>query len=159
MVTHKGLVIDLEGNNLTTLPEEITKLERVQWELSGNPFFCTCDNLWMKEWLINANASRNVVLDYRKAICHGGKFDRRPVIELEADEMGCVPHVLAREAIITIACLLSIGLIIFCVAAVVFKRWNEVRWIIYKKANRFIAKGGRIEDLEETVFDAFIAYR
>ncbi len=157
--SHEGLFIDLQNNDLKTLPQEITQLKKVLWMLSGNPFLCNCDTLWLRGWLDNANASKNRVLDYRDAVCHGGKLDGNPVLTMQAKKMGCLSHVLAREAIVAIACLLTFGLIMLCLAAVVIKRWNEIRWIIYKKANRFIAKGDDDDDLENIVFDAFIAYR
>ncbi len=155
---HKGLIVDLQFNKLTTLPDEITKPKTVQWRISGNLFVCNCDALWIRDWF-NDTGTLHPVLDYKYVRCHGGKFDGQPIYTLQGDKMGCLDQKLAKEAIISITCLLSIGFFILILVAFIIKRWNEIRWIIYKKANRFIGKGDKYEDLENMVFDAFISYR
>ena len=151
----------MQDNKLSILPKEITELKAVQWKLAGNPFLCNCDMLWMRDWLSDTflHSNRQIVEDFQDVLCHGGQFNRQPVYKVSADKMGCLPHIFAREAIISLASILSVGLIILCLISFAIKRWNEVRWIIYKGTNRFIGKGEEEEDLENVVFDAFIAYR
>ena len=60
--------LDIRGNNLTSLPETITKANKTNklW-ISGNPYECNCDMLWMKDWLMD---TRNV-MDKDNVTCSG----------------------------------------------------------------------------------------
>ncbi len=112
---------------------------------------------WFNDTILNTG--RKTVIDYQDVTCHGDQYADQQIFTLRAAKMGCLPHTLAKEAIISLACISSIVLIGLVLALVAFKRWNEIRWIVYKKANRFIARGDKHEDLDNMVFDAFIAYR
>ena len=101
----------------------------------------------------------NVVIDYEDVICNGGEFDEHPIYQLQADKLGCLSYLITREAVISLAFILSFGVIIVCLIMVAFRRWNEIRWIIYRKTNRFIRRGDKCDDLDNYVFDAFISYR
>ncbi len=196
MAVHKGLLINIQNNEVTTLPQEIRKLKTVQWMLSGNPFLCDCDTLWMRDWVKNTiitvqeddafiNQSEvhikqirkreatcdynkqqgqdsvpfpnSIVMDYPHVTCHNGQFAGQSIYSMRAGQLGCLP--LPEEAIIILSCISAIVLIVLCLALVAFKRWNEIRWILYNKANRFIARGDKHEDLDNIVFDALISYR
>ncbi len=161
LTSHKGLVVDILNNNITSLPKEITQLKKIQWKLSGNPFQCDCDMIWMAEWFVNTTmpSGEHTVLDYRNVTCKSGDFFGQPIYTLRADKMDCIPHILAREAIIGIACTVTLGLIALCTAAIIIRQWDVCRWCIYKNMNKYIGQGETNEDLENTVFDAFIVYR
>ena len=47
--------LDIRGNNLTEIPQIITKADNISklW-ISGNPYLCNCDTLWMRDWLNRA---------------------------------------------------------------------------------------------------------
>ena len=163
IASHTGLVINTQDNKLSALPQDITESKPVQWRLSGNPFSCNCDMLWMRDWFNKSivHTGNKAVIDYQDVICQGDEFAGQQIFTLQADKMGCIPHtlILAKEAIISLACISAVVVIVLCLALAAFKRWNEIRWIIYKKANKFIARGDKIEDIENIVFDAFISYR
>ncbi len=196
MTSHKGLHIDIRDNKLTKLPKEIRSLKTVQWRLSGNPFHCSCESLWMRDWfngtlettnnetsiheVIKENERHidqqetgcdsekdkgpqnilfpnNIVVDYPHVVCHAGQFAGQSIYTLRAGKMGCLP--LAIQTIIILASIVAIGLMVFSLILYAYKRWNEIRWNIYKKFNRFIARGEKHEDLDNIVFDALMAYR
>ncbi|XP_061174815.1 protein toll-like [Saccostrea echinata] len=62
--------LNLENNNLQSIPDNIqfkTPYEKV--ELSKNPFKCTCDMVWMAEWINLApedNPNRDIQCTYKK---------------------------------------------------------------------------------------------
>ena len=195
LASHKGLLINIQNNKVISLPKEITKVKTVQWMLSGNPFQCDCDTLWMRDWVkstvnpmqeddasINQSSihkqvrkrettcdcdkqqekdsillTNNTVIDYPHVTCHNGQFTGQSIYTMRAGKLGCLP--LPEEAIIILSCISGVVLIVLCLALVAFKRWNEIRWILYNKAGRFIARGDKQEDLDGIVFDAFISYR
>ena len=69
--------------NLSTPGNETRKFESAkvftQLSLSQNQFECTCDNLWMKNWLIK---NRGMVQDYDAVDCEMESGRRVPFIEL-----------------------------------------------------------------------------
>ena len=69
--------------NLSTPNNEIRKFESAkvftQLSLSQNQFDCTCDNMWMKTWLIK---NRGMVQDYDAVDCEMESGKRVPFIEL-----------------------------------------------------------------------------
>ena len=155
------LMVDLQGNRLQRLPKLITKIRTIHLKLSGNPWFCDCDMLWMTDWLANATipSGEPVVIDYDEVFCYNGKRMGQAVYTLKAEDMDCLPYVMATGAIVALACIGTVILILFCVAVVAFKRWNEIRWLLYKNYNMYIGKRGETENIDGMVFDALISYR
>ena len=62
--------LDKRGNNLKNLPQIIKNVaaENKLW-ISGNPYECNCDTLWMKDWLMD---TRNV-MDKDNVTCSKNK--------------------------------------------------------------------------------------
>ena len=51
--------LDITRNNLLSLPQTIGNVNgTIRLRISNNPYECTCDTLWMKNWLMN---TKNVV--------------------------------------------------------------------------------------------------
>ena len=66
--------LDIRGNKLQILPRKIKTLNRTSklW-ISGNPYQCNCDMLWMKNWLIDAEN----IMDKNNITCSSGKINDR----------------------------------------------------------------------------------
>ena len=62
--------LDIRGNNLKNLPQIIKNVaaENKLW-ISGNPYECNCDTLWMKDWLMD---TRNI-MDKDNVTCSKNK--------------------------------------------------------------------------------------
>ena len=62
--------LDISRNILKRLPQKITNLNSTSelW-ISGNPYECDCDMVWMKEWLIDTLS----VQDKENVTCLTGK--------------------------------------------------------------------------------------
>ncbi len=115
--------------------------------------------LWLISWLNNTRVSgQRLVQDYQDVICTGGKLDGTPVYTLNRVRMGCYPHKVERW-IIVVACIVSGLILIFVlVTIIIHRKWNAVRWIIYKNFDKLLGDPDRNEDLENMEFDAFLSY-
>ena len=81
--------LDISKNNLTSLPKFLKNVSSVKamW-ISGNPFKCECDNMWMKQWILN---NSNAVKDYKKAYCRTASGKKTDIIHMSEIDLGCVP--------------------------------------------------------------------
>ncbi len=160
---HTSIVkLKLENNKLTSLPNNVIEKSNLSLTLSGNRFHCSCDMIWMVDWLGNATTSNgyHAVQDYKEVTCYSGQMIGTPIYKLKALDMGCYPHVLARWTVITLSCIGSILLILLSLLGISIKRWNDIRWLIYKYFNKFIQKWNNTDDLDHGVlFDAYLSYR
>ena len=56
VITQSVKSLDIRNNKLRTLPQSISISKAIKtnemW-ISGNPFECNCDMLWMKDWLLD----------------------------------------------------------------------------------------------------------
>ena len=156
---HKLRWFNLSRNNLKKLPREIvnlTELTRV-W-LSGNPFTCNCDMLWMTDWMANfttdPDSDVRVVRDYYKIKCGDGRF----INTLNPVQMGCFPKELTlwQKILIGISAALTITFVIAIIA--ISRRWNEVKWLMFLYFD-ILNKNDGEENLEHTESDVLLSYR
>ena len=80
--------LDISNNNLTNLPKLLKNISSINemW-ISGNPFKCECDNMWMKKWILN---NSNVIKDYKTAYCQTGSGKKTDIIHMSEIDLGCV---------------------------------------------------------------------
>ena len=71
VISKSVMRVDIRGNKLKTLPRAITSMigSTKLW-ISDNPYECSCDTLWMKDWLID---TKNVQDKYN-VVCSTGKM-------------------------------------------------------------------------------------
>ena len=76
---HSNLInFDISHNELRTLPKNATFFKKLS--LSGNRFQCKCDNMWMRNWLINQSEA---ALDFSKV-----RLNNSGIIE-DATDINC----------------------------------------------------------------------
>ena len=47
--------IDISNNNLKELPSSVASMINLtELRISGNPYDCNCDMMWMRDWLVEA---------------------------------------------------------------------------------------------------------
>ncbi len=153
--------LNLANNKLAKIPKKfnqtISHLKEL-W-LGGNPVQCDCDMLWLISWLNNTRVSgQRLVQDYQDVICTGGKLDGTPVYKLNQVQMGCYPEKVATWIIVVSSVIGSLLLLSVIVILIIHRKWNAVRWIIYKNFDKLLGNPDRNEDLDNTEFDAFLSY-
>ena len=121
--------LNLETNEITKLPETIRDLTSLkELRLSGNPFGCDCDMLWMQRWLykLSTSSDENFISDYKDVKCGSELMFGIPVFKLEGDAMGCT---LEWYWIVVLAC---VSVSIFVVAALVLHRnWEKLKFLLF----------------------------
>ncbi len=158
--------IDLRNNKIETLPEIIQSISSVNWYLSGNPYHCSCDNIWMAQWLTknitvidSSEFIRPVVRDYSKVLCSNGEFSGTPMYELDSAILGCIPSTISKVPVILVATIGGAILFLICILAIIISSWTLIRWIIFKNFNTYISRRSKGENLQDAVFDALVSYR
>ncbi len=72
LLSHTNNLV-LSHNNLQKVSSVLQSNVHTQIWLSNNPFLCTCDMMWMSEWLQNASD----VMDKANITCAGGRWNRK----------------------------------------------------------------------------------
>ena len=86
--SHSLLYLDISNNKISHLPENIKNLTSLKTlKLAGNIFKCSCENFWMKEWLLNET---QVVDDYENIKCLVKSGNWISVVHMDKTDMGCV---------------------------------------------------------------------
>ena len=63
------LYLNISNNSLKVLPETITaSANYTELWISGNPYDCSCDVMWMRDWLVEATH----VMDKENVTCNTG---------------------------------------------------------------------------------------
>ena len=82
------MYLDISNNQLRSLPENIRNITSLKTlKLSGNIFECSCENFWMKEWLLNETG---IVKDFENIKCQMNSGKWIPVVHMDKTDMGCV---------------------------------------------------------------------
>ena len=82
--------LDISSNTLKNLPQNIRNIASLEkLKIFGNMFQCSCDNTWMRNWILN---NSEIIENYQKIMCHmeGGKLI--PIVQMNEVDMGCVPN-------------------------------------------------------------------
>ncbi len=151
--------LDISSNMLTSLPKGMQKLKNVRIRLGGNPFDCNCDMLWMISWLANTTlpSGEHLVTDYKNVTCINGDTKEKIIYQLNRVHMGCYPNRMPSWEIALLAIVGSLMIVICMAILVVFRRWKEVKFLLYK---HFDILDKRDNDcLDGIKFDGLLSYR
>ena len=152
---------NLANNKLARIPDRFNKTTgnlKELW-LGGNPVQCDCDMLWLIYWLNNTRVSgQRLVQDYQDVLCMGGKWNGTAVYKLNQVKMGCYPKKVATWIIVASSVIGSLLLFTDIVILIMHRKWNAVRWIIYKNFDKLLGNPDRNKDLDNTEFDAFLSF-
>ena len=144
--------LDLSKNYLRRLPPRIQNLKNLtEIGLSGNPFVCDCNMLWMKDWI---NRFNRTVKTLDRIKCNNDTL----IIKLDAVEMGCYPRILTLWQKILIGLSTSLTITIVILLITISKRWKEVKWFMYLHFDILDKKDGN-ECLDNKESDALVSYR
>ena len=144
--------LDLSNNNLRKLPQRIQILKNLTYVgLSGNPFVCDCNMIWMKDWLNKFNRSMKTL---SQVTCN----KNTQIIKLDAVKMGCYPRDLTLWQKLLIGLSTSLTVMIVIALITLNKRWKEVKWFMYLHFD-ILDKNDGNEYLDNKEWDALVSYR
>ncbi len=146
--------LDLRNNSLQQLSHTLTEQIKVkELLLSGNPFQCHCDMLWMQRWLQNLLHERNFVPDSKNIICGPGPLSGKAIYELNSDILQCS---LQWYWIVAVA---SCSVAVFVTVALLLHRnWERLRFLLFLHFD-ILATDDGVESLDEMHYDGFVCYR
>ncbi|KAK7101130.1 hypothetical protein V1264_023968 [Littorina saxatilis] len=151
------LLLNLDSNRIAVVTEQTfsddTRKRVVHFDLSGNPFMCTCHLLWFKRWLLqNPGHFTGGTKGYRCA-----NLPHTHVQHFETSEQACLLGEDAAWFTIAISCLL---LSFFLVFVVFFRfRWHMRLWFYESCRERSSGKRRkRTKEGSRFQYDAFVAY-
>ena len=95
---NKTKFLNLVNNDLKVFPKTLGETNFTQVYLAGNPIDCNCQMLWFANWLntTDPHSENRIVKDYDQVLCAGGKWNGTQVYKLSAEQMGCLPKILAK---------------------------------------------------------------
>ncbi len=126
---------NLANNFLQVLPREVLQMEFVrEFYISGNPYQCNCSTIWMKDWLHNLtkSSSNQSVVDYKEAKCsdHSILMPSKPLYELDAELMGCIPIPFPFKQVIPAS---AAVLLMVVITALTILNWELVKYALFMK--------------------------
>ncbi len=175
-----NISLKLSNNNLQHVPP-ITAAGAFKaniW-LSGNPFECNCDMMWMRDWLQNASN----VMDKEQIKCGPGRYQGEPnaangfqllfesrnahlqskrclvfspgktIYNLNQKSMGCLTF--PSWIGITIG---SVVILVIVVIIVINRKWEAIKFFLFMRLNVSI-NDDPPEEVDKLDFDAFVIFR
>ena len=152
--------LNLADNFLRVLPNQVLQMKFVrEFYISGNPYECNCHTIWMKDWLHNLtkSGSNQSVVDFEQAKCseHSSLMPGKPLYELDAELMGCIPVPSPfKQVIPTSAAVLLIAL----VTALTILNWELIKYTLFMTFGVSINDDDP-EDLLKMDYDCFLLNR
>ncbi|XP_050396907.1 protein toll [Patella vulgata] len=143
--------LDLRNNQLSNLPrsfEDTLFDNSTSIFLSGNAWKCSCENVWMSQWL---NKNNNSVSDGSSLQCLNDANKTYKFHDLNPDILKCS----FKTSLAILAIILgTVAFIVVAISFVVYKFRYETRVLFYTRLKvHFVS-----EDVANKQFDAFISY-
>ena len=91
---YKVVHLNLADNYLKTFSKNLKWLISLETlYLSRNPIQCTCDNVWLVDWMkhFTTLAGNRIIKDYEDVICADERWNKTAVYKLNYKKMGCYP--------------------------------------------------------------------
>ena len=94
----KTKFLNLASNDLKVFPKSLNGTNFLEVYLAGNPIDCNCHMLWFADWLnvTDPHSENRIVKDYQQVVCAGGNSNGTQVYKLSAEQMGCIPKIIAK---------------------------------------------------------------
>ncbi len=145
--------IDLRQNQLTTLSKYVlTNQFNLDFVilLEGNKFLCTCDNTWLKDWIVLQ--PNEWLPDLKSVECR----DRRGnnFVDMKESEMDCN----TRWQNVTIGLATAVGIIVLITMPLYRMRTKIKIWMFLRFGWHPLDKGDNDDDITDMDYDAFISY-
>lgn len=143
--------LDFSYNKIRTLPTEIKKFSYESVSLHGNPLFCDCDSMWLKDWLTSYNDMPDTSLT-----CDSEE-GQQTISEMTLRDLGCT-----LEEVIIIAIAVGVGLVLIIMIGLIFAKrcpyetkviFNKFTCGIFHPSDKYIAR-----ENDEKEVDIYLVY-
>ena len=128
--------------------------------LSGNPFDCDCEMIWMTDWLntFTSASGEHIMADFRNLTCEAGSMKGTPIYELNEVLMGCFPSKWRTWQKVLVGIGAGIA-IITIIVLILMRRSREVKFFLYYhlKLNTLV-DDDKNEMLDNMRYDAFFCF-
>ena len=144
--------IDISHNNMSHLPKTIkSAANSTVLQIGNNPYKCSCDMLWMANWLVDTNPA--FIPDFRTAICTSGAKIGTKIYRLTESNLGCIPLPIA---LICGACVCVLVLVV-CIF-MFFRNLDIIKFQLFLRFNVRVNED-QAENVDEMNFDGLVAYK
>ncbi|XP_046574857.1 toll-like receptor 13 [Haliotis rubra] len=151
--------IAFDGCNIKMIKEDTFPLEfRLsvhEINLSNNPFTCTCELLWFRNWMKKtiANHSINFTQYPRRYECRAPNLHPLRLEDFNPTAKSCTPK---KEYTVLLSVVLTIALVFIITATVAYRyRWYLFYWMSLLRRRR---QRGQDDLPHEMKYDAFVSY-
>ncbi|XP_067656897.1 toll-like receptor 13 [Haliotis asinina] len=151
--------ISFDGCNIKTIKEDTFPLEfRLsvrEINLSNNPFTCTCELLWFRNWMKNTIANHSIKFTQypHRYECRAPNVHPLPLIDFNPTAKSCSPK---KEYTVVLSVVLSIALVFIITTAVAYRyRWYLFYWMSLLRRRRQRRQNGPPHEMK---YDAFVSY-
>ncbi len=149
-------ILNLENNDLQSLPKNIQSLENTTIFLMGNEMACTCENTWLKYWISNRQSlmpGANLISCKNIEDSYFLEIDDTILTDLCTDNTVHVSWLgLALGSIAALVLVLVAGFLMY-------KFWKRIKVWCFVKFNWHPFDHGDMDDnIENMDYDVFISY-
>ena len=126
-------------------------------DLSGNPFTCTCDLIWFREWIKTTNTSLSSNFPAKYRCTYPIIMQGQRLIDYNPTKKSCTEW----NPLFTMAIIIStFGFLVLVVIFTVFKCHANIRNYFYLLRLRRLRKKGylRLDNSQDFEFHAFVVY-
>ena len=161
--SRKIKLLDIKNSQLSHISKTFEDFKFIQeiW-LSGNPFHCDCEMIWMMQWLNNSSKSasqQHVVMDYKEMKCHTGMMTGKLIYQLNEIEMGCYPFKWTLWQKISVGTGIAIVLLIIITVVLVVRKNKLFSFLMYYYLSlNTIPKDDKNENVNGLEFDAYFSF-
>ena len=147
--------IDLRQNQLTTLSKYVLNnqfnLDFIIL-LEGNRFLCTCDNIWLKDWIVVQ--PYEMLPDLKSVECRDE--NENIFVDMKVSDMKCNTTTMWQH--VTIGLATTVGIFIL-IAVYLYRVKTKVKvWLYLKFGWHPLDKGDNDNDITDMDYDVFISY-
>ncbi|WAR28536.1 TOLL-like protein, partial [Mya arenaria] len=125
--------LNLRSNHLIRLPQTLVRLGAKSIMLSGNPYVCDCNVVWLKNWI---TSNKDIVTDWDMVTCNTLQNDGNIIVKVSKAEFICKESSLnefdeIKHAVLpSIATFVTVCLVIIAIALIYSFR-TEIKVLMF----------------------------
>ncbi|KAL3835782.1 hypothetical protein ACJMK2_021258 [Sinanodonta woodiana] len=144
-----NIYLDLQNNQITTIPKTILRFEYKNVSLGGNPLKCYCEMTWMIDWIKKVVVGAN-----RELSCTEDDTNVHKIIEITPSVLKCTP-----ADWIIIGVVLGVVLLIIVIVGLFFKKCPyETKVILFKIFKIHPGDKYKVDEQVGNIHDIYIVF-